>query len=219
MVDCMREVQTMSVITQPTPPPAADDAAVPTEPIYRLSVAQYHAMAGHGILTEDDPVELLEGWLVQKMKRYRPHTLMTGLVRRALEGLPSEGWYIDSHEPITTADSEPEPDVIVIRGDPDDYPDFHPGPDAVALVVEVADSTLRRDRTIKKRIYAHARARIPIYWIANLIESRFEVYTDPTGPAEQPDYRQRQEYGPDDEIPVVLDGVVVGRLLVRDLLP
>ena len=106
---------------------------------------------------------------------------------------------------------------IVIRGDPDDYPDLHPGPDEVALVVEVADSTLRRDRSTKKRIYA--RAGIPVYWIANLIESRFEVYTDPTGPADQPDYRQRQEYGPDDEIPVVLDGVEVGRLLVRDLLP
>jgi Uma2 family endonuclease len=217
MVDCIREVQPMSVIEQPKTRPAADDAAVPTEPIYRLSVAQYHAMVDHGILSEDDPVELLEGWLVLKTKRYRPHTLMTGLVRRALEGLVPEGWYVDSHEPITTADSEPEPDVVVIRGDPDDYPDFHPSPDAVALVVEVADSTLRRDRTIKKRIYA--RAGIPVYWIANLIESRFEVYTDPTGPAERPDYRQRQEYGPDDEIPVMLDGVEVGRLFVRDLLP
>ena len=58
-----------------------------------------------------------------------------------------------------------------------------------------------------------------VYWIANLVEGRFEAYTEPSGPAEQPDYRQRKEYGPDDEIPVVLDGNEVGRLLVRELLP
>ena len=58
-----------------------------------------------------------------------------------------------------------------------------------------------------------------VYWIANLVEGRFEVYTEPSGPVEQPDYGQRQEYGPDDEIPVVLDGNEVGCLLVRELLP
>jgi Uma2 family endonuclease len=207
----------MSITAQPIAPPAADDGAVPTEPIYRLSVAQYHAMAEHGILDEDDPVELLEGWLVQKMTKYRPHSLTTALVRRALERLLPDGWYVDSQEPVTTAESEPEPDVSIVRGEPRDFRDRQPGPENVALIVEVADSSLRRDRGTKKRIYA--RAGIPVYWITNLIESRFEVYTDPTGPAEQPDYRQQQEYGPADEIPVVLDGNEVGRLPVRELLP
>ena len=207
----------MSVIAQPKAPPTADDAAVPTEPIYRLSVDQYHAMAQHGILSEDDPVELLEGWLVQKMTKYRPHSRCTYRTRRALDRLVPAGWYVDAQEPITTADSEPEPDVAVIRGNDDDYVDRHPRHDEVALVVEVADSTLQQDRTTKKRLYA--RAGIPVYWIANLVEGRFEVYTEPTGAARRPDYRHRQEYGPDDEIPVVLDGIEVGRLLVRDLLP
>ena len=54
---------------------------------------------------------------------------------------------------------------------------------------------------------------------ASKIESRFEVYTGSTGPADEPDYRQVQEYGVDDEIPVVLNGEEVGRLTVRDLLP
>jgi len=207
----------MTVIAQPKTSPIADEAAVPTEPIYRLSVAQYHAMAEHGILTEDDPVELLEGWLVQKMTKHRPHARCTRRTRRALDQLVPTGWYVETQEPVTTTDSEPEPDVAVVRGDDDDYLDRHPGPHDVALVIEVADSTLRRDRTTKKRLYA--RAGIPVYWIANLIESRFEAYTEPSGAARQPDYRQRQEYGPDDEIPVVLDGVEVGRLLVRDLLP
>jgi Uma2 family endonuclease len=207
----------MSVAAQPSPPPTAADAAVPTEPIYRLSVAQYHAMADHGILDEDDPVELLEGWLVQKMTKHRPHSLVTRRARRALERLIPAGWYVDSQEPLTLSDSEPEPDVRVAREEVADNAERHPGPQEVGLVVEVADTTLRRDRGTKKRVYA--RAGIPVYWIANLVESRFEIYTDPTGPAKQPDYRQRQEYGPGEEIPVVLDGEEVGRLSVRDLLP
>ena len=127
----------MSVIPQPKAPPAADDAATPTVPIYRLSVAQYHAMAEHGILTEDDPVELLEGWLVRKVTKHRPHTLTTGLVRRALEGIVPGGWYVDSQEPVTTLESEPEPDVLVVRGDRRDLRDRQPGPEEVVLVDDV----------------------------------------------------------------------------------
>jgi Uma2 family endonuclease len=223
----------MPVSVQPTAPPAAAyDAAVPDAPIYRLSVAQYHAMADHGILNEDDPVELLEGWLVRKMTKHPPHSLTTLLVRRALERLLADRWYVNAQEPITLSDSEPEPDVLVARGRPLDFRHRHPGPEEVVLVVEVADASLAQDRGPKKRTYA--RAGIPVYWIANLPERRFEVYTEPTGPttrgpapaadaarqdaAPPPDYRQRQEYGEADEILVVLDGVEVGRLPVRDLL-
>src|SRR5947209_4558415 len=177
----------MSATAQPISPAAAEDAAVPTEPIYRLSVAQYHAMADHGILDEDDPVELLEGWLVQKMTKHRPHSVVTRRTRRALERVVPAGWYVDSQEPLTTVDSEPEPDVLVAREDLADNLERHPGPADIALTVEVADSSLRQDQGAKKRVYA--RAGIPVYWIANLVESRFEVYTDPTGPAEEPDYR------------------------------
>jgi Uma2 family endonuclease len=207
----------MAVTAQLVSPSADASAAIPTELIYRLSVEQYHAMADHGILGEDDPVELLEGWLVQKMTKHPPHSLCTRRTRRALERVLPTGWYVDSQEPITLADSEPEPDVLVIRGEIDDYPDRHPGPNEVPLVVEVAETSLRSDREMKQRVYA--RALIPVYWIANLIESKFEVYTDPTGPAEQPHYRQRQEFGPADEIPVVLDGVEVGRIPIGNMLP
>ena len=60
---------------------------------------------------------------------------------------------------------------------------------------------------------------IPIYWIADLQESRFEVYADPSGPVDQPDYRHRQDYRPSDALPVVIDGVEVSRIAVRELLP
>src|SRR5437867_3482434 len=139
----------MSIAAQPISPSIPEDVAVPTEPIYRLSVAQYHAMAEHGILDENDPVELLEGWLVQKMTKHRPHSLCTLRARREMERLLPAGWHVESQEPITTADSEPEPDVAVIRGSEDDYLDRQPEAAEVALVIEIAETSLRTDRGAK----------------------------------------------------------------------
>jgi Uma2 family endonuclease len=207
----------MTATSQPISPPPERDGSVPSVPIFRLTVAQYHAMARAGILNEDDPVELLEGWLVQKMTKNRPHSLVTCLVREALGRLLPAGWYVDSQEPITTAESEPEPDVIVVRGQVRDYQDRHPGPQDVALVVEVADTSLRDDQGLKKAVYA--RAGVAVYWIANLIDRQFEVYTEPSGPAERPDYQQCRIYGSSEVIPVALDGVEVGSLTVGELLP
>jgi Uma2 family endonuclease len=180
-------------------------------------VAQYHEMIRAGILTDEDPVELLEGWLVVKMPKNPPHRLATELTREALGQRLPAGWHVQSQEPVTLADSEPEPDALVVRGDRRQYGDRHPGPQDLALVVEVADTTLARDRGVKKRLYAEARA--PVYWVVNLVDNQVEVYTDPTGPAEEPDYRQRQDYSPSAEVPLVIDGREVGRLAVRDLLP
>jgi Uma2 family endonuclease len=207
----------MSVTTKPIPTAASLEPAIPDVPIYRLTVEQYHQMANAGILTEETPVELLEGWLIPKMTKHPPHTLATRRTRRALERVAPTGWIVDTQAPITTADSEPEPDVAVFRGDDADYADRNPDPTEVALVVEVADTSLRTDQGNKKRLYA--RAGIAVYWIVNLVERQIEVYTDPASALDPPDYGHRQEYGLADTIPVVLNGVEVGRLEVRELLP
>jgi Uma2 family endonuclease len=207
----------MSILSSPVSLSPQEVVSVPTEPIFRLSVAQYHQMIDAGILTEDDPVEFLNGWLVQKMTKNPPHSVSTGLTRTVLERFIPVGWFVDVQEPVTTETSEPEPDVTVVRGERRQYTERHPRPDDVGLLVEVADSTLARDRGTKKQLYA--RNRISIYWIVNLIDNQIEVYTDPTGPAETPDYQQRHVYGVLDEIPLVLDGQELGRFPVRDLLP
>ena len=85
----------------------------------------------------------------------------------------------------------------------------------VALIVEVADATLASDRTFKKLLYAEAK--IAVYWIVNLVDRRIEVHLEPTGAAERPTYVSRQDYGPLDEIPVVIEGREVGRIPVADL--
>jgi Uma2 family endonuclease len=207
----------MSVTTPSVSAVSEQSAAVSTEVIWRFSVDQYHAMIRTGILTEDDPVELLEGWLVTKMPKNPHYRVATHLIRQALESILPPGWCVDTQEPLTTIDSEPEPDVMVVRGEPRHYLDRHPDPQDVALVVEVADSTLQRDRSLKKRLYAAAE--IPVYWIVNLLESHIEVYTNPSGPGEQPDYHQQQNYGPADVVPMVIEGRELGRFVVQDLLP
>jgi Uma2 family endonuclease len=170
-----------------------------------------------GILTEDDPVELLEGWLVTKMPKNPRHRVATQLTREALAQVLPSGWYVDAQEPITTADSEPEPDVVVVRGNRREYVDRHPGPQDIALVIEVADSSLQRDRSSKKRLYAAAA--ITEYWIINLVANQVEMYTDPSGSGAQADYRQSHSYALPDTVPVVLEGHKVGSLPVQDLLP
>jgi Uma2 family endonuclease len=201
------------IVHQPGHPPLV----VPTEPIWQLTVSQYHEMIRTGILSEDDPIELLEGWLVTKMMKNPPHCVATELARKALERALPHGLHVRTQEPVTLAISEPEPDVAVIRGGLRDYPDRHPGASDVILVVEVADASLERDQTLKQRIYAEAG--IPAYWIVNLLERRLEVHGDPSGPSESPGYRTHEDLGPEDHAPLVISGEEVARIAVGDLLP
>ncbi len=191
--------------------------AMPPEPVCRLSVSQYHEMIVAGILPSDDPIELLEGWLVPKMVKNPPHSTARQLAAKALRQILPSGWHVRSQEPITLGDSEPEPDVAVVRGDLDQYEHSHPGPQDVALVVEVADASLDRDRSIKKQVYA--RAGIPVYWIVNLQERRIEFYTDPSGPVGCPDYRRHEDYAAGMEVPLMVGGHDVGNVPVAALLP
>lgn len=191
--------------------------SVPTEAIWPLSVRHYHEMIRSGILTEDDPVELLEGLLVVKMPKYPRHTTSTKRTEEAIRRLLPVGWYVRAQEPVALADSEPEPDLAVVLGDPDRYVTRHPGPRDVGLVVEVADATLERDRRTKVRVYGAAR--LPVYWIINLVDNQVEVYSLPSGPGSAPAYRRRRDYGPNDEVPVVIRRREIGSVRVSDLIP
>jgi len=198
-------------------PPVESVAAIPNDLILRLSIEQYHAIIQAGILTDEDSVELLEGWLVFKMPKNPPHRVTTRLVRTALENILPAGWYVDSQEPITLSNSEPEPDIVVVRGDTRQYLDRHPGAEDIALIIEVSDTTLQRDRTVKKRIYA--RAGISTYWIVNLVEEQVEVYSQPLVEVEQPDYSQRLDFGRSAVIPIIIEGREIGAIAVDALLP
>ncbi len=190
---------------------------VPSDSVWRFTVEDYHEMIRIGILPSGAPIELLEGWLIRKMIKNPAHRVATRKTRIVLENFVPEGWSVDTQEAITTDDSEPEPDVSVVRGDTAQLLDRHPNPSEIGMLVEVADSSLDRDRGAKKRIYAAAR--IPAYWIINLIDKCVEEYTLPSGPSEQPDYANRQIFQPGDTILVRLDGKDIEQIAVSDLLP
>ncbi|MEX2175089.1 MAG: Uma2 family endonuclease [Pirellulaceae bacterium] len=198
----------------PLPLPTADlpPAAMPSEPVVPLSLAAYHALLRAGVYVSGDQVEFLEGFVVPKMTKGPAHERARRKLRRLLEQLISAEYFVDEQGAVTTGDSEPEPDVFVVRGSVDDFSDRHAGPAEVALVVEVADSSLRRDRTLKQRVYA--RANVPVYWIVNVADRSVEVLTSPSGPAGDPRYGAQATCAAGDEIPVVIDGRELGRIEV-----
>lgn len=189
---------------------------IPPYPVWRFTVEQYHRLIDAGELTEDDPVELLEGWIVPKMPHNPRHDSTLDKAEDVLRGCLPAGWRLRVQKSITTLDSEPEPDIAIVRGPAERYRKRHPGPRDVATLVEVSNGSLRRDRTGKGRLYA--RAGIDIYWIINLIDGWIEVYTEPTGPIAVPRYQTRVDYKRRLAVPLLIGGKMIAEVPVRELL-
>jgi Uma2 family endonuclease len=178
---------------------------------------EYDKLVELGVLSKRDTVELLEGYVVLKTPTNPPHDNSTAVLTELFVKLTTPGWVVRGQSTAKLSASRPEPDIAFARGDRRTYFTRHPGPSDFGLVVEVADSSLVRDQLDKSRIYA--RDRIPVYWVVNLIDRRVEVYSDPTGPCDDPRYHTLNVFGPATAVPVVLDGVTVGTIPVNDLLP
>jgi Uma2 family endonuclease len=192
------------------------EPAMPEEPVLPLSVEAYHALLKAGILQDGDPIELLEGFLVRKMTKGPRHAAAKRRFLRLLGPLVPPSHFVDSQEAMTAPSSEPEPDVYVVRGPESDFTERHPGPGEVEIVVEIADSSLHRDRGWKKRVYA--RAGVPCYWVVNLADDCIEVFAQPSGPTKSPSYSQSAVYRAGDDVPVVIDGKEVGRIAAEAIL-
>jgi Uma2 family endonuclease len=190
---------------------------LPQYPIFRLSVTQYHKMIESGILTENDPIELLEGWLVTKMPQNPAHLFSTQVLQDILKEVLPDGWFLNIQGPVVLEDSEPEPDAVVVYGDRRDYLKEKPGPQNIALIIEVSDSTLQLDRSVKKRLFASAA--IPVYWIVNLVDRQLEIYRYPSARTAMPDYQQQQILKPDEQAAVIIDDQEVAYIQLRDLFP
>jgi Uma2 family endonuclease len=200
-----------AVIDESTLPPIEEVV------MHRFTVAQYDRMIELGILTNDDQVELLEGLLIAKKPKNPPHIVVSELLRELLMKLVPRGFCVTSQNPVVTRDSEPEPDAVILRGKHTDYFQRKPRPQDVCLIAEVSDTTLRRDRGLKKRIYA--RAKIANYWVVNLKDECVEVYSDPAVRSGKPDYKPAKIYQRGSRIPLSLGEVVVAELPINDILP
>jgi Uma2 family endonuclease len=200
----------MSTITTPTRLPPAD--WIPS-PLARLTVDQYEALINSGVFTERDRFHLINGYLVNKMPPKRPHVIACDKVSHMLERTIPGGWHVMPDGPVRLPPgSEPQPDFAVVRGKPEDYPVDPPEAVDLALVVEVSDATLRDDRNMAS---VYGAARIPVYWIVNLVDRQIEVYTGPGADG----YATYEIFMPGESVPLDVDGVRVGLIAVDNMLP
>jgi Uma2 family endonuclease len=184
----------------------------------RFTVEKYEAMVAAGLLAKRDRLELIEGHLVEKMTKPPPRSVTVGLCLDVISASLPTGWHVRAEQPvrIPDRDSEPEPDLAVARGRRADYLRGHPGPGDVALVVEIADSSIKDDRQMALT-YGGG---IPSYWVVNIRDRQLELYTNPSGPAAPLGYRHVQVLSPDNDVPLILDGQLIdGIPVAKFLLP
>jgi Uma2 family endonuclease len=195
--------------------PASQSGWIPSR-LYRMSVDEYEALVESGGLKSRNHFHLINGYLVAKMTQNPPHRVADELCGAELARVvPRDRYHVAAAKPVRLPgqDSEPEPDRCVVRGTFRDYEDHHPGPNEIALIVEVADTSLAEDRTLATEVYGPAR--IPVYWIVNLADRQVEVYT---GPAPE-GYLSTEVFPEGQCVPVVIDGQQVGLIAVSDILP
>jgi Uma2 family endonuclease len=149
----------------------------------RWARVEYERLIDLAMFQPGDRVELVGGQLVVREPQGSPHAVAVRLAEDALRSAFGFGWEVRAQMPVALDDeSEPEPDVAVCPGRPRDYLAGHPA--RPVLLVEVAETSLAFDREHKGSLYA--RARIPEYWLVNLVDRVLEVYCDPVPSAEAP---------------------------------
>lgn len=191
-----------------------------------LDARSYEALIEQGGLPEDATMELLDGFLIRKDRRDGDEDIMNHGTQHAravaiatdtiAEAVRPSGFHVQEQLPLNLGVVQrPEPDAAVVRGRRRDYEDRHPQAGDVALVVEVAASSLRFDRTTKQRIYAQAG--LPTYWIINVTKQCVEVFEKPDSQADPARYTSQQSFSRGEFIELKLDGNPV-RIAVDDLL-
>lgn len=151
-----------------------DPALLAPERVRPLRRREYEQLVEAGVF-EDERVELLRGVLVEMSPQGEPHARITAwLAHRFAGALPIDRYDVRSHSPFAaTDDSMPEPDVSISRRDAAGH---HPR--SALLLIEVAGSSVAKDRVIKTEIYAEAG--VPEYWIVDLRTQTVDVLTRPT---------------------------------------
>jgi Uma2 family endonuclease len=186
-------------------------------PQRRFTVEEYHRLGDSGALRPDLRTELVEGWVVDMMARLPKHDITLERAYMALMQGAGKKWRVRIQMAVTLNDAEPEPDIAIIRGPLEFYENEHPTPVDVQLVVEVAESTLSYDRGSKMRDYA--RNGIVCYWIINVKGRQIEVYTEPSGPTHQPNFRSKQIFKSGQSVPIRLGGRNYKPIMVDQIFP
>ena len=193
-------------------------AGRPVDRLHRFTLTDYRRMGELGLIRRSDRAVLLDGLLVRTMTKGPRHVLAVLAGAKLLAMALPDGWHARPGSPIELpagpdGDSAPEPDLAVVAGSMTDDRDRHPTATDVALVVEVADSTLGEGRRGPRR---YAWAGIPVAWLVNLRVGVVEVHSDPTGPTADPGYATRTVRTIGEALDLMVGGRVVPGLLVTD---
>jgi Uma2 family endonuclease len=142
----------------------------------KWSIQDYHQMIATGLL-DDRKVELIKGDIIEMSPEGAAHPAYCSDIGEYLRRILGAQAKIREAHPITLPDnSEPEPDIAIVRNVSTRYRDRHPHPEDIFWLIEIANSTLAKDLGIKKDTYAEAGIRE--YWVLNLQESVLVVFSD-----------------------------------------
>ena len=163
-----------------------------------MSVDFYHASSEMGWI--DESVELLRGIPVQKMCKSPLHEYLVSRLLCLIEGVLGDGCFVIKERPLTTSDSEPEPNLMVVRGQEFDFRAAHPT--TAELVIEVALNTEQRDR-LKAAIYAEAR--VSEYWIVLPEKQQIQIFSQSNGT----EYQRQDIITAGEAVSAVIEGFIV----------
>ena len=178
----------------------------------RFTVAEYHRLGAVGILADDERVELVAGELLTMAPIGPRHAACVNLFVQLLSRSVGGEVVVSPQNALVLSDnSELYPDIALLRGQPERYADAHPRSDDVLLVIEVADTSLHRDREVKAPLYASAS--IMELWIVDLSAGCVEVLQEP----EESRYGLIRRFSSGDALtPMALPST---RFAVSDVLP
>jgi len=145
----------------------------------KFTIKDYYKMAESGIFTENDRVELIRGEIIEMSPIGIKHSICILSLNTLLAEKLKQRALINIQNPIQLDDnSEPQPDVVLLKNPIDTYRKRHPQPADILLIIEVADTTVKYDREVKIPLYAEAN--IPEVWLVDINNNCVEVYRQPT---------------------------------------
>jgi Uma2 family endonuclease len=153
--------------------------------VWPLSIKAYRALGEAGLIPEN--TELLYGTVYRKVSKSPFHSALLRRLKTLLNKALPPGFFMDSEQPISCPDSEPEPDLAVIRGAEDDFWEEHPR--TAELVLEICVTSYEYDRA---KVRAYANAGVKEYWLVLGSQKQIETYREPANG----EYLQRSIHGP-----------------------
>lgn len=212
----------MATATETLPVAEVEPETLPVD----FTADQFFGMIDAGLFAPERRVFLWGGRIYEKMAKTPSHAITAYIFQESLRSRLPAGWLILNESPIRLdARYVPLPDLAVARGPIQRYrgplerrrtEDRHPEVPEVGLLAEIAVSSLPKD--LGERAQKFAQAAVPCYWVADVFGGRVVEHRDPRVMEGVGSYAVIQQYGLDDQIPLVLDGQEIARIPVRELL-